>query len=137
MDSRRLHRSVGLAFQEKEQQLKADLDMPFNITKGDAMRIIQYSGIRDWQEEWEYLKNQLSREQVGCPGSLDPRQQKRDQRKREEYERSRLSLLKYEKVEAEHEERKREFEEEEGEDLAVTTDSVRDATYHGEDINNS
>ena len=39
------------------------------------------SGILDWREEAQHLRNQLSDEQVGCPGPLDTSQQKTDTRK--------------------------------------------------------
>ena len=39
------------------------------------------SGIKDWREEIQHLKNQLSDDQVGCPGPVDQKQQKRDTRK--------------------------------------------------------
>ena len=79
-DSRRLDRSSKPTFQAKLQKLKEDLQMPLNIAKQKAADIIRSSGIKDWQEEVAYLSAQLSKEQVGCPGPMDFRQKKRDNR---------------------------------------------------------
>ena len=43
-------------------------------------QVIKDSGIIDWVEEYEHLKNQLFDGQPGCPGSIDRRQRKRDKR---------------------------------------------------------
>ena len=56
------------------------LKKPFDISKVAAEDIIKDSGIKDWKEEIEYLNNQLSEQQIGCPGSQDQKQKKRDKR---------------------------------------------------------
>ena len=65
-------------FRKKEELFKQEFAMPFNITKKNADIIIKGCGILDWQEETQYLQNQLSLEQPRCPGSWDSRQEKRD-----------------------------------------------------------
>ena len=79
-DSRCPDRSSRPTFQAKLKDLKEDLEMPLNITKQKATDIIHSSGIKDWKEEVMHLNNQLSKEQVGCPGPMDFRQKKRDDR---------------------------------------------------------
>ena len=69
-------------FNLQEASLVDDLDMPFNILKGDAENILQKnSGIIDWQEDLAHLRNQMTREQPGVCLSFDKRQEKRDTRK--------------------------------------------------------
>jgi hypothetical protein len=80
-DSRRMDRSSRPAFQQKEKQFSELLEMPYDITKIDAINIIQQSGIMEWKEEVTYLQGQLQKDQVGCPGSWDSRQKKRDERR--------------------------------------------------------
>lgn len=79
-ESRRPDRSAMPTFKKKEELFKQELAMPFNITKTNADNIIKGSSMLDWQEETQYLHNQLSLEQPGCPGSWDSRQEKRDNR---------------------------------------------------------
>ena len=67
-DSRRPSRASPPTFRRKQDQFIADLEMPFNVAKADGRKSIQNSGAKDWEKEW-HLQNQLSREQVGCPGS--------------------------------------------------------------------
>ena len=52
----------------------------FNISKVGAADIIEESGIKDWREEIQHLRNQLSYAQVGCPGPFDQKQKKRGTR---------------------------------------------------------
>ena len=80
-ESRRPSRSLTAAFKKKEEKFQTELDKPFNISKVAAESIIQSYGILDWQEEAQHLRNQLSDQQVGCPGSLDQVQKKSDTRK--------------------------------------------------------
>ena len=54
--------------------------MPFNISIVKAEEIVRDSGIKDWQEETEYLRNQLSESQPGCHVRYDRRQKDRDKR---------------------------------------------------------
>ena len=79
VDSRRPGRSASKAFQDREQQMKIDLDMPFNISRKNPEKIIKSAGILDWREEAEYLQGQLRKIQVGCISSFDKRQQKQDE----------------------------------------------------------
>ena len=79
VDSRSPGRSASKAFQDRELQMKIDLDMPFNISRNNPEHIIKSAGILDWREEAEYLQGQLRKIQVGCISSFDKRQQKRDE----------------------------------------------------------
>ena len=80
LESRRPERSSTVSFLKKEEEFKKLLKKPFDISKVAAEDIIKDSGIKDWKEEIEYLKNQLSEQQIGCPGSQDQKQKKRDKR---------------------------------------------------------
>ena len=80
LESRRPDRASSANFLKKEDGFKEFLKKPFDISKVAAEEIIKTSGIKDWKEEAEHLKNQLSEQQVGCPGSIDQKQKKRDQR---------------------------------------------------------
>ena len=102
VDSRRPSRSSAAAFIKKQAEFEEQLKKPFNISKVGAEDIIKESGIKDWKEETQHLRNQLSEQQLGCPGSHDMIQKHRDDRKIEEF------------VRAESKEQK---SEEEGEDL--------------------
>ena len=68
-------------FQRKLDQFLADREVPFIAAKAGGRKTIQNSGIRDLEEEWHYLQNRLSREQVDCPGSWDLCQKKGNDRK--------------------------------------------------------
>ena len=81
VESRRPSRSSTDAFKKKEVQFQVVLDKPFNISKVAAELIIQESGLLDWREEAQHLRNQLADEQVGCPGPLDNVQKQSDTRK--------------------------------------------------------
>ena len=80
-ESRRPSRSSTDAFKRKEEKFVEGLRKPFNISKISAEAIMKDSGILDWREEAQHLRNQLSDEQVGCPGPLDTSQKKTDTRK--------------------------------------------------------
>ena len=67
-------------FVKKVEEFKNMMKKPFDISKVAAEDIIKNSGIKDWKEETEYLRNQLSEQQLGCPGSVDQNQKRRDQR---------------------------------------------------------
>ena len=71
-------------FKNAEEDLQKVLKKPFDISKVAAETIIKESGIKDWREEIQHLRNQLSDDQVGCPGPADKKQEKRDVRKAEE-----------------------------------------------------
>ena len=79
-DSRRPDRSASANFEKKVAEFKILMKKPFDICKVAAEDIIKNSGIKDWKEETEYLRNQLSEQQLGCPGSVDQNQKRRDQR---------------------------------------------------------
>ena len=79
-ESRRPSRAETDNFKKKKEGFEKSLSIPFNICKSNAHEIIRNSGIKDWEEESEYLKNQLSEDQIGCPGPIDKRQFQRDQR---------------------------------------------------------
>ena len=79
-ESRKPARASSAFFIGKQDKFSHQLKMPFNISIVNAEEIIRDSGIKDWQEETEYLRNQLSESQLGCPGSFDKRQEDRDKR---------------------------------------------------------
>jgi hypothetical protein len=85
-DSRRPDRAARVTFKSKEVTFVTMLDNPFNIAKMDAEETIRKSGIVDHVEEVTHLRNQLSPAQIGCAGSWDDRQKKRDNRKIKERE---------------------------------------------------
>ena len=51
-----------------QDQFIADLEVPFNVAKADGKKIIQNWRIKDWEQEWHYLQNQLSRSRWAVPG---------------------------------------------------------------------
>ena len=69
---------------KKEASFRAKLDHPFNILKPKGEEILCHSGIIDWKEELQHLRNQLTPEQPGSCDGYDMRQKKRDQRKLKE-----------------------------------------------------
>ena len=72
---------MTISFLEKQEQLLLDLYLPLDIMKLETEDIIQRSRIMDWREEVEYLMNQMTREHIGCSGSWDTQQKKRDERR--------------------------------------------------------
>lgn len=68
---------------QKEDLFRRELDNPFNILKSNRETILCQSGIKDWKEELQYLKQQLSPSQKGCRDDLDKTQKKRDERNME------------------------------------------------------
>ena len=58
-ESRRPARSSGDKFKEKEVKFKNNMLKPFNIAKAKAEQIIEESGIIDWVEECQHLRNPL------------------------------------------------------------------------------
>ena len=79
-ESRKPARAASSFFTRKQDRFRDQLKVPFNITAVNAEEVIRESGIKDWQEETEYLRNQLSVEQPGCLGSRDKKQSIRDKR---------------------------------------------------------
>ena len=75
-----MDRSNSSAFKKKEEQFTLELQLPLDISRPDAGSIIRLAGILDWEEELAYLRGQLRKEQIGCTGSWDSRQEKRDER---------------------------------------------------------
>ena len=65
-------------FKKSQEEFEKELRMPFNISKKRAKAVIEKSGIKDCREEIQHLRNQLSEDQVGCPGAMDNKQKKRD-----------------------------------------------------------
>ena len=88
---------------------------------------MKHSGMLDWREEVEYLRNQMAREQVGCPGSWDTRQRKRDDRRLNE-ERAREAKEK-EVKEAKEKEEKTKYERDENEDEVGMDENKNDPTF--------
>ena len=60
---------------------RSSVDSMLDIRRQEAETIIQHCGMLEWEEEVEYLRSQMTRAQVGCPGSWDTRQKKRDERR--------------------------------------------------------
>ena len=83
-ESRRPDRAGTDKFLANKEELLLIYGTPFDIRRLDAEEIIQHSGMLDWREEQEYLRSQMTREQVGCPGFWDTRQKKRDERRLKE-----------------------------------------------------
>ena len=87
-------------FKMQEEELRKTLDIPMNIMKMASVKtmivdgvkqsvrlpsgeeILATSGILDWQEDLEHLRNQLTVEQPGCCDMFDMKQDRRDKRKR-------------------------------------------------------
>ena len=86
-----------------------------DIRKQEAETIIQHSGMLEWEEEVEYLRNQMTRAQMGCPGPWDTRQKKRDERRLKEDKTKEKTKKRNEKEKEEIEKRKLEAEEEDSE----------------------
>ena len=74
-------------FAKKKELFRSDLGKPFNILKNNGETILCQSGIKDWKEELQYLKQQLSPSQKGCRDALDKAQGKKDERKLREKQR--------------------------------------------------
>ena len=110
-----------------EQALEDALENPFDIRRLDAEDRVQHSGMLDWREEVEYLRNQMAREQVDCPGSWDTRQRKRDDRRLKE-ERARETKEK-EVKEAKEKEEKTKYESDENEDEVVVDENKNYPTF--------
>ena len=68
---------MNISFFEKQEQLCLDLNLPQDIMKLETENIIQCSEVVNVREEVEYLKSQMTREQIGCPASWDTEQKKR------------------------------------------------------------
>ena len=79
-ESRRSARANKDNFKNKEAGFMKSMLKPFNIAKLKVEEIMKESGIIDWVEEYQYLTNQLSEGQHGCPGPEDTHQKKRDVR---------------------------------------------------------
>ena len=78
--------------QRREKLFQDKLKLPFNILKPGGEAILCASGIIDWEEEVQHLRNQLSPSQVGCCDSYDLRQQSRDNRRLKERNRQEDAL---------------------------------------------
>ena len=114
-------------FKKAEEELQNVLKKPFDISKVAAENIIKESGIKDWREEIQHLRNQLSEDQVGCPGSADKKQENRDARKVEELLSEEQSLEKEAAEKAELAERKK----------TEKTERIRARDGEDEDIDNN
>ena len=76
-ESGRQDRPMDNSFLEKQEQLRLDLNLPLDIMKLEAVNIIQRTLIIDWGVEVEYLRSQMTREQIGCSRSGEHTQQKK------------------------------------------------------------
>ena len=61
-------------FVKNETDFADILDLPFDILCQDHASILQKSGIIDWAEDLQHLKNQMSRDQPGSCDGVDLRQ---------------------------------------------------------------
>ena len=130
-ESRKPDRAAGKSFLAKQQALIMQLDMPFDIRSRDCEAVMEKSGVKEWKEDVLYLRGQLTKEQPGCPGSWDTRQQKRDERKLREKLREDARVEKEKNKENELKE-KRELLEREYQDHDVEIDeNDNEASYEG------
>ena len=132
-DSRRPDRSSKPTFQTKLKIFKEDLEMPLNISKQKANEIIHSSGIKDWQEEVMHLNNQLSKEQLGCPGPMDFKQKKRDNRLQKTMADSAKSAAKRQAKEDELEKRKEDEKQEESKNDKMDEEDEKDENYESKE----
>ena len=91
------------------------MDSMLDIRRQDAETVIQHCGMLEWEEEVEYLRSQMTRAQVGCPGSWDTRQKKRDERRFKEEKTKEETKKKTEEAKEEVSKRKFEAEKEDSE----------------------
>ena len=54
------------------------LDKPLKILKDDHHLVLEKSGIKDWREDLDHLKNQYCKDQIGSLDGIDKKQKKRD-----------------------------------------------------------
>ena len=88
--SLRKDRASKPSFKKKEENfVKNVLDMPFKILCRNYEDNLKFeAGITDWKEDLQHLHNQMQREQVGTCRGYDKKQQKKDNRKLKELQRS-------------------------------------------------
>ena len=65
---------------KKAEAFKEKMDIPFSILQNKGEDILCNSGIKDWKEELQHLRNQLASTQVGSCDGYDMRQKNRDER---------------------------------------------------------
>ena len=65
---------------KREANFKEKLNLPFDILQKNREEKLCNSGIKDWKEELQHLKNQLSPSQKGSCDGYDMRQKNRDER---------------------------------------------------------
>ena len=68
---------------KRRQTFKDKLKVPFDICLKAAEDKIKISGIANWKEDVEHLRNQLRPDQIGSVVGLDTRQVKLDRRKQD------------------------------------------------------
>ena len=127
-DSRR-PRSSSKSFLKAKEDFEENMTLPFDIRKVTTYeQTMSSSGVLDWEEDLEYLKGQMTKEQPGCLSSIDQRQLQCDKRREERRRQEAARLEKEEQRRVEEEEALYEGEtEEDDEDMLDVNDN--DATY--------
>ena len=125
-DSRR-PRSSSKSFLKAKEDFEENMTLPFDIRKVTTYeQTMSSSGVLDWEEDLEYLKGQMTKEQPGCLSSIDQRQLQCDKRREERRRQEAARLEKEEQRRREEEEALYEGEEDD-EDMLDVNDN--DATY--------
>jgi hypothetical protein len=81
--SKRKDRCIKDSFKTKEQNLLERLDLPMDISKRNCEDILKKAKIIEWKDDLKHLRQQLSKEQVGCAMGYDMKQEARDRAKRQ------------------------------------------------------
>ena len=80
-DSRTPTRKFTLNFDERCNNFKNSLIFPWDISRPDTKNRMRAAGVKDWEEDFRFLQQQLTLNQPGSIGGLDTKQLKRDIRK--------------------------------------------------------
>ena len=80
-DSRTPTRKFTLNFDERCNNFKNSLIFPWDISRPNTKNRMKAAGVKDWEEDFRFLQQQLTLNQPGSIGGLDTKQLKRDRRK--------------------------------------------------------
>ena len=83
---------------KRRQTFKDKLKVPFDICLKAAEDKIKMSGIANWKEDVEHLRNQLRPDQIGSVAGLDARQVKLDKRRQDREQRQEVAKEKSDKM---------------------------------------
>ena len=97
-ESRRAERKDTEKVIKRRQTFKEKLKVPFDICLKAAEDKIKMSGIVNWREDVEHLRNQLRPDQIGSVVGLDTRQVKLDKRRQDREERQEAAKEKSDKM---------------------------------------